>query len=70
MQIHVFITNLSDSKRISDAGASLDVHPHIFEWNVDMHDVDNVLRVVSSNIEAKEIQELVLNAGYYCEELQ
>jgi cell fate (sporulation/competence/biofilm development) regulator YmcA (YheA/YmcA/DUF963 family) len=70
MQILVFKTNLADSKRISDIGSFLDIHPHIMEWNVDLHDVDNVLRVVSKDLEAKEIEQLVLGAGYYCEELE
>jgi hypothetical protein len=70
MQILVFKTNLTDTHRISDLGSLLDIHPHIMQWNVDLHDCDNVLRVVSKNIDAKEIEQLVLNAGYYCEELQ
>ena len=69
MEILVFKTNLTDTQRISEVESSLDIHPHILRWNVDLHDCDNILRVVSKNIEAKEIEELVLNAGYYCEEL-
>jgi hypothetical protein len=70
MQILVFKTNLTDSYRISDVRPSLDIHPHIVQWNVDLHDCDNILRVVSKNINAKEIEQLVMKAGYYCEELQ
>ena len=70
MQILIFKTNLADPKSISDLGPVLDIHPHIIQWNVDLHDCDNVLRVVSKNIKAKEIEQLVVNAGYYCEELQ
>ncbi len=69
MQILVFKTNLTDHKCIIDVGLSLDIHPHIIKWNVDLHDCDNVLRVVSKKIQAKEIEELVLHAVYYCEEL-
>ena len=70
MGVLVFKTNLTDSKRISDIESLLDVHPHIVQWNVDLNDCDNVLRIVSKNIEAKEVENILLHAGYYCEELQ
>ena len=70
MPILVFKTNLTDRQRVSDISSSLDAHPDIERWNVDLHDCDNVLRVVSTNVQAKEIEQLVLHAGYYCEELQ
>jgi hypothetical protein len=70
IEILVFKTNLTDTKRISDVEPLLDVHPHIVQWNVDLKDCDNVLRIVSRNIEAREVENMLLNAGYYCEELQ
>ncbi len=69
MQILVFKTNLSDSKKISDIESGLDIHPEIIQWNIDLHDIDNVLRVVSKKIKATEVEQMLLNAGYYCEEL-
>ena len=70
MEILVFKTNLTDVKRISDIESTLDVHPNIFKWNVDLHDHDNILRIVATNIEGSEVETLLLNAGYYCEELK
>ncbi len=70
MQILVFKTNLTDTKRISDVEVSLDIHPNIIGWNVDLNDSDNILRIVSNNIAATEVESMLLNAGYYCEELQ
>ncbi len=70
MQILVFKTNLTDTKRISDVEISLDIHPNIIGWNVDLNDSDNILRIVSNNIAAAEVESMLLNAGYYCEELQ
>ena len=70
IEILVFKTNLTDTKRISDVESLLDIHPHIVQWNVDLNDCDNVLRIVSRNIEAQEVENMLLNAGYYCEELQ
>ena len=70
VEILVFKTNLTDTKRISDVESLLDIHPNIVQWNVDLNDCDNVLRIVSRNIAAQEVESLLLNAGYYCEELQ
>jgi hypothetical protein len=69
MEILVFKTNLKDLNRIRDVESSLDVHPYIHRWNVDLNDQDNILRIVSKNVEAKEIEEIVLRAGYWIEEL-
>ena len=70
MEILVFKTNLTDTKRISDVESSLDIHPHIIQWNVDLNDSDNILRIVSNKIEGREVEQLLLSAGYYCEELE
>ena len=70
MEILVFKTNLTDTKRISDIESTLDIHPRIYQWNVDLNDCDNILRIVSKNIEAEEVEQLLLRAGYYCEELE
>lgn len=70
MEILVFKTNLTDPNRISEVESSLDIHPGIYKWNVDLNDSDNILRIVSKSIEAREVESIVLNAGYYCEELE
>jgi hypothetical protein len=70
MEIFVFKTNLSGINHISKVETSLNRHPYIREWNVDLHDRDNVLRVVSENIPATEVQRIILDAGYDCEELE
>ena len=70
VEVLVFKTNLTDAKRISDVESLLDIHPHIVKWTVDLDDCDNILRIVSRNIAAQEVENILLNAGYYCEELQ
>jgi len=70
MEILVFKTNLTDVKRISDIEPSLDIHPNVFQWNVDLNDIDNILRVVANNISGEEVENILQDAGYYCEELK
>lgn len=66
----VFKTNLTctnDVKRITPFLNSID---GIKQWNVDLSDIDNVLRIESSPIDAYKIKKIVAAAGFSCEELQ
>ncbi|MEP6467803.1 MAG: copper chaperone [Parafilimonas sp.] len=67
--ILVFKTNLTNTKHIRKVKSPLNLHPYIKDWNVDLHDCDNILRVVAENIPAREVEQIIVNAGYYCEEL-
>ena len=69
MEVLVFKTNLTDYKRINEVELTLDLHPNILKWNVDLDDCDNILRIVSNKTMGNEIETLLWNAGYYCEEL-
>jgi hypothetical protein len=40
------------------------------DWNVDMDDIDKVLRIVSHELCAKDIEELIQQIGFQCQELQ
>jgi hypothetical protein len=70
MEILVFKTSLSNINRIHDIEPSLDVYPDIYKWNVDLNDEDNILRIMTNSIEAEEVVQLLLSAGYYCKELK
>jgi cell fate (sporulation/competence/biofilm development) regulator YmcA (YheA/YmcA/DUF963 family) len=70
MEVLVFKTNLTDHKRINEVESSLNLHPNILKWNVDLNDCDNVLRIVSNKVSPTEIESMLWNAGYYCEELR
>lgn len=68
-EILVFKTGLRYKKDIALLRPLLDADHRIYEWNVDMEDVDRVLRIASNDIEADEVIELVSRAGFACEEL-
>lgn len=70
MEILVFKTNPANTRHIKKIEPSLNLHPLIKEWNVDLHDCDKVLRVVASDIAPNEVESILVNAGYYCEELK
>ena len=70
MEVLVFKTNLTNPNRVHDVETSLDIHPNIFRWNVDLQDCDNVLRIEANDLSAKKIESILSSAGYYCEELE
>ena len=68
-RVLVFKTNihtLSDKVCISTV---LDPVPQIADWNVDLEDIDRVLRIVSDTVNTGEIIAMVGKAGYHCQEL-
>lgn len=69
MEILVFKTSLTNTSHISKVRSTLNLHPQIREWNVDLNDCDNILRIVSDKISATEVEALIKSAGHFCEEL-
>ena len=68
--IWIFKTNIataSDKSRIHD---TLNDHRDIQRWNVDLHDVDRVLRIVSTSLTANQIILIINNLGFECAELE
>lgn len=65
----VFKTNINSKKDVKLLGPVLDAQSDIISWNVDVSDIDNVLRIESTFSDCSRIQELVARAGYKCEEL-
>jgi len=55
MEILVFKTNLANNRHIKKIEPSLNQHPLIKEWNVDVHDCDKVLRIVAEDIAPVEV---------------
>ena len=49
---------------------TLDMHPHVEHWSVDIDDDDKILRIVSRKLDHRKIIELVGLCGYTCEELR
>ena len=68
-EVFVFKTNLETDHDRTAIAPVLNDHPFILQWNVDKHDIDKVLRIVTNNLTANDIIRLIQNEGYYCEEL-
>jgi hypothetical protein len=69
LQVLVFKTNLVSAKDIHRISPLMGKTPGILRWNVDEHDIDNVLRIETSWLLPGDIIRVLTNAGYLCEEL-
>ncbi|QNL51988.1 hypothetical protein H8S90_10655 [Olivibacter sp. SDN3] len=68
--ILVFKTNINTKDDVKKVGATLGSQREIVQWNVDLYDVDRVLRIVSYDIKHQQIIDLLQGMGYACSELK
>lgn len=69
MEILVFKTNLRFKKNLDQISPQMQKLPGLQKWNVDRHDVDNVLRIEASGLSPRTVETLLKDVGFYCEEL-
>jgi hypothetical protein len=65
----VFRTNINRKKDVRSLSPLLNACAGITRWNVDLSDIDNVLRIEATHPDCRRVIELVQKAGYACEEL-
>jgi len=69
MEVLVLKTNIRYKKHVKEVAPLLDGQNSISRWNIDLNDIDKVLRIESNDIELTEVVQLIQEAGFYCEEL-
>jgi copper chaperone len=69
MEILVFKTDVRSKKRVNEITPHLQKMKGIIKWNVDLQDVDKVLRIECASISPDAIEKILQQAGYYCKEL-
>ncbi|CAN5316023.1 hypothetical protein BH10BAC4_BH10BAC4_18610 [soil metagenome] len=67
--ILVFKTNILTHGDVEKIAPILSDQFRILKWTVDLNDIDKVLRIESQLLGPREIIEMILQAGYQCEEL-
>ena len=70
MNILIFKTDIANRWHYSSARKVLENVQGILKWTVDIEDIDHVLRVEASNISPQNIERLLGQAGYHCEEMK
>jgi len=69
MDVLVFITNIENPEQLSDVQSLLTAVPAIKDWNFDLDDCDNILRIEAKDIPPAYIESLLQTAGFACREL-
>lgn len=68
--IYVFKTSVTNKKQVRQLSPMLNDLLQPAAWNFDLHDCDNILRVVSDENIASKITALLNNNQFHCEELE
>jgi hypothetical protein len=70
MEVLIFKTNLRFKKQIDAVTPHINNLQGIARWNVDLDDVDKILRIESVDLCPRSVEATLQQAGYFCEELQ
>ena len=70
MEILVFKTNVTSKRKVSKVKSLLTSVAAIKQWNFDLEDCDNILRIVASGLSPQYIESLLQKAGIHCQELK
>ena len=69
MDVLIFKTSVANRQQVSRIHPLLTSLSDIKQYNFDLEDCDNILRVVSNGIEPQTIAHMLHIAGFSCEEL-
>jgi hypothetical protein len=65
----IFKTNVQTQTDKLYLKTVLDKHRQVEQWNIDLEDVDCVLRIVSRHLKHSDVIKIISQYGFYCEEL-
>ncbi len=68
--ILVFAINIKTESEKRTISAVLDKNSAIQQWNIDLEDVDCVLRIVSETLSEEEIIDIIKNQDFKCTTLE
>ncbi len=69
MEVLILKTNIRFKKQVKAVAPLLNSLNSIANWNIDLQDVDKVLRIESPGMEIAEAVQIIRSAGFHCEEL-
>lgn len=68
--IHVFKTSVESFEDIEVLSSPLENLSIGLQWNFDLEDCDNILRIDSSTVSPEEIIDVLLESNFECQELE
>ncbi|NVK52562.1 MAG: hypothetical protein HWD85_06480 [Flavobacteriaceae bacterium] len=70
MKLIILRTDIKTKKEVKKVKSFLNAHPQIINWSVDVEDIDNVLRIESTDqLRETQLIEHIKERGFYCEDL-
>jgi tRNA G26 N,N-dimethylase Trm1 len=69
MEVLILKTNIRYKKQVKEVAPLLNGSDGISRWNIDLEDIDKVLRIESNDMKITEVVQLIQEAGFHCEEL-
>lgn len=69
MEILVFRTGVADHKQLQNIAPKLNSLRGVHKWSFDLDDHEKILRIEAVGISPGEIENTLLSANYFCEEL-
>jgi hypothetical protein len=70
MKTLIFKTNIKSEKDFEEVKKTLSDRNCISEVTIDLEDVDKVLRVLADSLTVQEVEQEILDMGFYCKELE
>ena len=70
MDILVFATSVEKPRQVNRIKPLLTAVPSINDWNFDLEDCDNILRIEAKDVCPRYIETLLKTAGFECRELE
>jgi len=71
MEVLVFKTNLRYKKQVNELSMHMNNLQGVLRWNVDLDDSDKILRIeANEQCCPRKVEDTLVQAGYFCEELQ
>ena len=70
MDVLIFSTSVSAPEQVTKVQPLLTSVQAIQDFNFDLEDCDNILRVVAYDLSPRYIETLLNNAGFLCTELE
>jgi len=70
MEVLIFVTSVEKPEQVSEVKPLLTSVPAISQWNFDLEDCDNILRIEANDVSPRYIEGLLQSAGFNCQELE
>jgi cell fate (sporulation/competence/biofilm development) regulator YmcA (YheA/YmcA/DUF963 family) len=70
MHLIIFKTSVATQKQVGKLQSLLNALPLITECNFDLDDCDNILRVISTDLQPQVICQLLRTEGFGCETME